>query len=355
MAAIDRMLQAKEYPSVRTLVERLGACRRTLLADVRFMRDSWFAPIGHCRHHGGYYYTQPGWRPPFFLLTEGELVSLFIAERVMQQYRGTPWEVELSQAFRKLSDQLDGEISLNLPDLAAAQSFRLSAPSPHDVENFRKLVAAIRSRHSVQITYWTASRNETTDRKIDPLHLANIDGDWFLLAWCHLRKGVRTFAPSRIRLLRPLDETFAPPPDFDPAKHLATSFRIIQEERGPVHEVRLRFTGFAARYVGERTWHPSQSQAVADDASLELTLRLTSLLEVRKWALSWGSECEALEPAELRQQIAEEARRMLAAHTGTAYSAACGIAGQPATPASPQINPRPITLPSKARRTRPKP
>lgn len=358
MAAIDRMLRAMEYPSVRTLVERLGASRRTILADIRFLRDSWFAPIGHCRRHGGYYYTQLSWRPPFFSLTEGELISLFIAERVMHQYRGTPWEVEVSQAFRKLADQLQGEISLDLAGVETAQSFRLTAPSLHDVEIFQQLVAAARSRHTVQITYWTASRDETTDRRIDPLHLSNVDGDWFLLAWCHHRKSIRTFSPSRIRKLRTCSETFVPPADFDPSTHLSSAFRVIQEERGPMHNVRLRFTGFAARYVGERTWHSSQAQVVTEDGSLELTLRLASLLEVRQWAMSYGSECEVLEPAELRNQIADEARRMLARHADagpTTPPAACGAAGHAATPTSVQITPRPVTLTSKARRTRPKP
>jgi predicted DNA-binding transcriptional regulator YafY len=357
MAAIDRMLQAKEYPSVGTLVERLGACRRTLLADIRFMRDSWFAPIGHCRHRSGYYYTQPGWRPPFFLLTEGELVSLFIAERVMHQYRGTPWEVDLSQAFRKLASQLQDEVSLDLAGLEIAQSFRLTAPSPHDVDVFRQLVAAARSCHTVQMTYWTASRDETTDRCIDPLHLSNVDGDWFLLAWCHRRKSIRTFSPSRIRKLRTSNETFVPPTGFDPSTYLSSAFRVIQEERGPLHNVRLRFTGFAARYIGERTWHPSQTQVVAKDGSLELTLRLASLLEVRKWAMSYGSECEVLEPAELRNHIADEARRVLARHGdagSTAPPAAGGVAGRSTAPLPVQSNPRPVTLASKARRTRPK-
>ncbi|MCC7422662.1 MAG: WYL domain-containing protein [Planctomycetaceae bacterium] len=296
MATIDRMLRTEDFPSLRQIVERLGASRRTILDDIGFMRANWFAPIGHSRARGGYYYTQPDWRPQFFSLSEGEMVSLFIAERVMHQYRGTSWAVELSQAFRKLADQLQGEISISVADLATLQSFRLTAPSPHDVEVFRQLVAAARSRHTVQVTYWTASRDETTDRKVDPLHLANIDGDWFLLAWCHRRGRVLTFSPSRIRTLRTCEETFVRPADFDPAKHLASSFRIIQEERGPTHNVRLRFTGFAARYVGERTWHPTQTQHRTDDGTLEVTLRVSSLIEVRKWALSFGSECEALEP-----------------------------------------------------------
>ena len=34
---------------------------------------------------------------------------------------------------------------------------------------------------------------------VDPYHLANINGEWFLFAFDHLRKDIRTFVPARIK------------------------------------------------------------------------------------------------------------------------------------------------------------
>ena len=39
---------------------------------------------------------------------------------------------------------------------------------------------------------------EPERRVVDPYHLANINGEWFLFAYDHGRKDVRTFAPARI-------------------------------------------------------------------------------------------------------------------------------------------------------------
>ena len=36
----------------------------------------------------------------------------------------------------------------------------------------------------------------------DPYYLTVIDGDWFLVGYCHLREVVLMFAPARIRELR---------------------------------------------------------------------------------------------------------------------------------------------------------
>lgn len=345
--AIDRAVRAGRFPTAEVMARELEVNRRTIFRDIDFMRHSLGAPLRVCRTHRGYHYTEPDWRLPFFSLTEGELVSLFVAERVLQQYRGTAFEADLSRAFRKITEQLGDEVTLNLADLDEAHSFRLSAPSPQDVETFRRLVAAVRARHSVRITYWTASRDEVNQRTVDPLHLANIDGDWFLLAYCHRRKRVLTFAPSRIRELRVTDETFAPPAGFSPQAHLAGSFRVIREEHGHVHCVRLRFSAFAARYVGERTWHPSQTSVRLPDGRLEIEMHVASLIEVKKWALSFGSDCEVLAPAELRSQIQEEARKMLEAHAAGSDPNLGGAAPQAVRPPTH----RKLPAPSKARRT----
>lgn len=66
----------------------------------------------------------------------------------------------------------------------------------------------------------------------------------------------------------------------------------------------------AARYVRERTWHPSQRLKEQRDGRLVLTLRVSHFLEVKRWAISYGAACEVLEPAELREEVAEEIRRM---------------------------------------------
>jgi predicted DNA-binding transcriptional regulator YafY len=74
----------------------------------------------------------------------------------------------------------------------------------------------------------------------------------------------------------------------------------------------LRFTGEAARYVKLREWHPTQRLKERRDGSLEMTLEVSHLLEVRRWLLGYGPECEVLEPKELREQVREELRRGLA-------------------------------------------
>ena len=119
------------------------------------------------------------------------------------------------------------------------------------------------------------------------------------------------FAPGRIRELRETGEHCDRPDDFHIANFLEPSFRKVRGT-GPVQEVRLRFSPLAARYIRAKAWHPTQRLDNQPDGGLVLTLRVNHLVEVKRWALSWGADCEVLVPPELRAEIVAELRKMLA-------------------------------------------
>jgi predicted DNA-binding transcriptional regulator YafY len=203
---------------------------------------------------------------------------------------------------------LRDEVTIDLNHLADSISVRGPNTEAGDETQFRKLVRAVRERRQLELVYWTASRNEVCRRVVDPYHLASVHGDWFLVAYCHLREDIRMFAPARIRSLRETGERFERPADFRIGEYLDASFRSMRGAAGP-QKVRLRFTGEAARYVKLREWHPSQKIKERRDGSLELTLTVSHLLEVRRWVMGYGPECEVLAPAALREQVAEGFRQ----------------------------------------------
>jgi predicted DNA-binding transcriptional regulator YafY len=99
------------------------------------------------------------------------------------------------------------------------------------------------------------------------------------------------------------------PPDFDANAYLANSWGIM---RGVgLTEVVLQFSPNVAALLRERTWHPSQTIDELADGGLLLTVRVSDPREMRPWIRSWGADVEVLEPAELRTEMAEQARRLL--------------------------------------------
>ena len=63
---------------------------------------------------------------------------------------------------------------------------------------FDILAKAAAGRRQLKLSYRKPGGREFQTRVVDPYHLGNINGEWYLFAWCHLRRDIRTFVPARI-------------------------------------------------------------------------------------------------------------------------------------------------------------
>jgi predicted DNA-binding transcriptional regulator YafY len=306
LLALDALIRSGRYPNARTAARALEVHPRTVHRDLEFLRDSWRAPLEYDPVRHGFYYTDPGFPPPLVRLTEGELVALFLAERLLQQYGGTPFAAELAAAFAKLTAALPDGVTVRLDHLQAAFSVRpLPADARATAALLGRLAAAVRGGRRLELVYASAASGRTASRRVDPYHLTAVGGDWYLVAFDHARAEVRMFAPGRIKELRETGEVFTRPADFTIEGYLGDSFRTFRGAGRP-RVVRLRFAGPAARYVREKVWHPSQRVRELRGGGVELTLRVGHLLEVKRWALSWGADCEVLRPEGLRREVRVE-------------------------------------------------
>jgi predicted DNA-binding transcriptional regulator YafY len=146
---------------------------------------------------------------------------------------------------------------------------------------------------------------------VDPYHLANINGEWFLFAYDYGRRDLRTFAPARIQQVKLTGKEFVRPKNFSLEQRLRGSFGVHAGDGK--YEVVLQFTAAAADYVREKRWHESQKLRELKGGGVELQFQLSSLTEVRRWVLSWGGEAKVIQPAELQSAVQAAARAMLAA------------------------------------------
>jgi len=310
MMVIDQALRAKKWPTDRSLASELEVNPRTIRRDLEYLRDQCHAPIAFDRVRGGYYYTEPTFRLAFPQLSQGELVALFLAERMMHQFRGTPFHADLREAIAKLSEMLPDGVSVRLDTIADFLSVLPSTKCEYDLKSFDTISSAIVCRRRLDLRYWSASRDETTRRMFDTYELCLVDDGWYAIGHCHLRADIRMFAVQRMLSLRETGETFDRPADFRVEDYLKGSFRAVRGDGD--YRVVLRFRTDVARRFAEKRWHASQILEPQPDGSLIARMHLSSLVEVKRWVMWWGMDCEVLQPDELRALIASELREMLA-------------------------------------------
>lgn len=310
MLRIHQALQAKTFPNATKLAAELDVSTKSIQRDLEFMRDRLQLPIEYNPQRIGYHYTAEVTSFPTMHITEGELVALVIAEKALEQYRGTQFEKPLLSAIRKIEQSLPDTISLNLADIEQTISFRTRAEPILNLEIFDTLAKATAQRRQLEITYRKAGTAAGERRVVDPYHLANINGEWFLFAYDHLRKDIRTFAPARVQQLTATGKTFTRPQKFSLEKRLRDSFGV--HSGAGEFDVVLRFNVRVADYIREKKWHESQQLHEFKNGDVELRLKLSSLIEVERWVLSWGGDVRVLQPRELAAAVRQAAERILA-------------------------------------------
>jgi proteasome accessory factor B len=275
-------------------------------------------------------------------------VSVFVAQKALSQYHGTPFEKPLRSAFQKLVSSLQGEISVAWADLDSAISFRGIETNVGDMEVLRTLGEAVRGRREVEFEYFkleeegggAASPKAETRRpkaelgeggegapglsgtgemrRVRPYHLVCIWNQWYLVAYDLMRQDIRKFVPARMRNVRLRSERFERPKGFSVDKYLKGSFGVYSG--GELMEMKVWFSRARAQVVRERKWHASQRIRELGNGEIEYSVRLSSMKEIVPWILGWGEHARAIAPKALVKAMRGVIGRLGELYDGTVPS-----------------------------------
>ena len=306
---IHVLLAAGEHMNSTRLCREFEISRKTVAADVDFMKDRLNLPIHYDRERHTYFYTEKNVQFPGSA-TEGEIMALVISSCAMPHLRGTPFEKPLFNAMKKLCESLPHAVSFDPAEWQKIMTFQLSAQPIINAATLSALGEAANDRKQLEIWYRKPGQDEVERRIVDPYLIANINGEWFLIAYDHLRNDIRTFAPARIKKYEETGKTFVRSPDFCLEKHLKGSFGIFTGKQE--HDVIIRFRRKVADFIREKNWGGQEALIDLPCGGVELHLRLTSLVEVERWIIGWGGNARVIAPIELKRSVRCAAQQILA-------------------------------------------
>lgn len=297
---------------VKAIPEDLQCHARTVRRDLEALEASHF-PLLSDRVDGEVRWRLlEGFRNiPGLRLSPPELMALAFSRQLLIPLQGTLIETALNTALSKITAAIPAGATEYLQRLDQWFSVGLG---PH--KNYRQhrqtidvLSQAIAYRHTVQMRYFSAGRNVTTRREVDPYRLRYVDGGLYLIAYCHWRKDVRMFAVERIKSLTPTDHPYQMPLHFDIDAYVEDALVVMRGERITVE---LKFDKATAAWVKDRIWHPSQQLTALKGGQLVMTFQVADTRELLGWILSFGSGVQVLKPEHLRKAVWDEAKKLLA-------------------------------------------
>lgn len=314
LSKIVNELQRHRFPTRADLAELIERDPRTVQRDICALKNEWDAPIQFDRTRNGFYLTDSSWRMPELRMTEGELISFFVAERILRRLSDTT-EVRIARsALRKLADYLPDEVVIDVEALENAISHAAEPALEAKSEILRQLTAAAAKRQTLHIHYYSQHQNANTERDVNVLLIHDYLGEWYAVCQdLSDNKKIKDFHAGRIKQIAQTGRTFDPPEDWpeDKEKYLRRGFGMFRGGKEIVVEV--EFDADQARYARERKYHPTQKNHELPEGRLRITFETTeaALDQVARWLMQYGEHAVALRPAELREMMQERLQKTL--------------------------------------------
>jgi proteasome accessory factor C len=239
-------------------------------------------------------------------LTHEEALALIVALRMLAQVpsgAGLPAGGGSQEAVERALAKIESAAG----DAAAGLPVAVRLPGSAGAERVAQLQAAVQRQRALRMTYYTATRDELSERVVDPMRVLLVGGHAYLEAWCRRAEAVRMFRVDRIDECVELDEPASPPPEAKPSDVRDSVFSPSPD----LPLVTLRF-GRWARWITE--YYPCE-QVVEESADRWLvSLRASDLAWARRLVLGLGSEVTVVNPPELVEAVRREASEALQAY-----------------------------------------
>jgi predicted DNA-binding transcriptional regulator YafY len=208
LVAILTQLQTKRLLTATNLAEKFTVSIRTIYRDIRALEQ---AGVPILTEDGKGYSLMEGYKIPPIMFTENEANALITAEKLVLKNKDTSLIKEYTEAIAKIKAVL----KISTKDKTDLLSKRILVRPQIEYTDTSSTLSGIQTALTafkvVKITYHSITRDETTQRCVEPFALYNnTREDWTLIAFCRLRSDFRLFRLDRIKEIEILEERFEP-------------------------------------------------------------------------------------------------------------------------------------------------
>lgn len=285
-------LQSKKYTTAQEMASQFSVSVRTIYRDIRTLEESGI-PIGS--EPGKGYFLVEGYslRPTSF--SNKEAHSLLIAEKIMSAFADSYTQKSFSEAFLKIRAILNSEEKNYISIIENT----VSAHSTNSIESTNKYYIqevqyAIFEKKTINIQYLSNSKQSAIPREIEPIAISLYNNNWYLLAFCLMRKNYRIFRMDRIQKVYPGSHLIS---------HNHPSVESILQRiylSKPLCKVVFR----AQKGNGLNLLKSNCRLGVWNEKDcgdkIEITLMADSLETLAEWLIRYCKKIEILAPEELR-------------------------------------------------------
>lgn len=231
-------------------------------------------------------------------LTPTEATAIIVALRALRS--------TASEETREVVDRALAKLEAAAAEGSAAPQIDPGEESPERLDQVRledDLHDAVARQRQVRLTYYVPSRDEQSERTVDPRGIVTAHGFRYLDAWCHSAEAPRLFRLDRIRGATVLDTAIRTAPE--PPRDLSDGLFTRSSDTTPVTLGLDR----EARWIVE--YYPVEAVRTRRGGRLEVDLLIADERWLQRLLLRLAPHARVLSPPELQERFLDSARTTL--------------------------------------------
>lgn len=204
MNRIDRLfgilvlLQSRKQLTAEKIAMQFGISERTVYRDMKALAEQGI-PLSFEAQKG--YFIVPGYFLPPISFTNEEANALLLMERFLTGFSDKSIAIHYQSALDKVKNVLRSKQKETLAHLDEHIKLQLPKRLSNDFDYLSQLQNAIAHKTQVFLTYKNF-KEETSERRIEPIGLIFYAFSWHLIGYCHLRSSYRDFKVGNILKLQ---------------------------------------------------------------------------------------------------------------------------------------------------------
>lgn len=298
---LHRLLTNARYPVSKDKIFREMNCSKQQFYRIRNKFQYEFDVFVNFKNHG-YCISEEDLKkiqmPGIWFKTE-EIEALLILEAIIENLDGG-FASDLISPLRKKYQNLLQADGLKLDEMKQKIKFVPIAKRNEDSEVLKLLMTSTLYKNTIEIKHKKLGEQERT-RKISPQTLLRYKDNWYLDAWCHLRKELRTFSVNRIISVTVKPGKWKKISEKQLQEHFSEGYGIFPGKA--TDTAKIRFKDIAAEEVSHEQWHHNQTGTFDNDGNYILTVPYGKSQELIMDILRWGNRAEVISPQSLRNEI----------------------------------------------------
>lgn len=298
---IDRKMRTVGKVTVNECAKHFEISTRQIKRDIEYLRDRFNAPIVYDRTIKGYIYNSNFKTLEF---ADQKLIMFYVAIKSL-----TESEHYIPIYTDDVIKNLENDVPKDYRDVCKKISYQIPKFDAINPDFFVYICEALRDKKCLCLEYINL-KGLSSERIVEPEHLINYDGSWYMICFDQKNQDIRTFNMSRIKEISLSKKSYSKHDSGyvqELKQYLSESFGIFKGKKK--FNVTINFYDTAKEIIKTQIWHPNQILKNYDDYT-QLTLPIADFTEVLSRIMAFGAKAKPIEPNELVNLWKDEIKKM---------------------------------------------